>query len=288
MARARTVLVLLLSLLSMPVWAASEPPDWSMEQAEGLSGEEQLELGLAHVALKRFEDARDWFESSAAAGESRAKLNLGWLHEEGLLGAVDGSAAVHWYTRGVLAGESGYATKLAWIHLQGRLVEADLAAAEAWFEHAIDAGHPEAKLGLGSVVLAEVMGGDLKRIDEALMLFEAALADGLMLGSYYLGRIYREGLGMASDHALALRYFEVGAQAGLADVQWRLGEMYAEGAGTERDLVQAAKWAYLAAANGASESLALIQEVERRLDADELAEARRLAWVAAGGAVREQ
>lgn len=279
----RTVLCLL--LLSIPGWALSEPPGWSPQRASGLAGDERLEVGLAHVALERYEDARLWFESSAAVGESRAMLNLGWLHEEGLLGAVDGAAAVDWYTRGVLAGEGAYATKLAWIHLQGRLVRADLATAEQWFRHAIDAGHSEARLSLGSVLLAEVMGGEFDRIDEALDLFEAALADGLLLGSYYLGRIYREGLGVAPDPALALSFFEVGAEAGLADVQWRLGEMYAGGHGTEQDLVLAAKWAYLAAANGAGESLPLIREVEGQLDAQELAEARRLAWVAAGGAV---
>ncbi|MCC5885401.1 MAG: sel1 repeat family protein [Gammaproteobacteria bacterium] len=280
---------LLLLMLSNPVcWASPGAPSWSAERAADLDAEEQLELGLSHVAEEQYEDARLWFESAAAEGESRAKLNLGWLHEEGLLGRVDGRAAIDWYTQGVLAGESAYAIKLAWIHLQGRLVQSDLTTAEGWFRHAIEAGHAEGQLALGSVVLAEVMGGDLDRIDEALALFEGALADGLMLGSYYLGRIYREGLGVPPDHGLALCYYEVGAEAGLADVQWRLGEMYAEGAGTEQDLVQAAKWAYLAAANGASESLALIQEVEGQLDADEIAQARRLAWVAAGGAVSEQ
>ncbi|TVS14463.1 MAG: sel1 repeat family protein [Gammaproteobacteria bacterium] len=279
--------LLILLLVSAPGWAAPEPPDWSKEQAAGLKGDEQLELGLAHVAQQHYVEARRWFESAAAEGESRAKLNLGWLHEEGLLGTVDGDAAIDWYTRGVLAGESAYATKLAWIHLQGQLVQSDLATAERWFRYAIDAGHPEGQLGLGSVVLAEVMGGDSQRIDEALKLFSDALEHGLMLASYYLGRIYREGLGVPPDPTLALDFYTLGAEAGLADVQWRLGEMYAEGVGTERDLILAAKWAYLAAANGASESLGLIAEVEAELDRDDIAEARRQAWLEAGGSASD-
>ncbi len=273
------MLVLIVPGLSL----GGSPPEWSEIQAASLSGEAQLEHGLHNVESQRYEEARRWFESSAAAGESRAKLNLGWLYEEGLLGEVDGPAAITWYTRGVQAGESEYAIKLAWVHLEGRLTPSSLETAEQWFEYAIDHGHMQAKLGLGSVLMAEVMGGDASRSEEAIELFEGALDDGYPLASYYLGRIYREGIGVPTDDARALRYYKIGAAAGVADAQWRLAEMYAEGAGTDQDLIEAGKWAYLATANGAEQGRDLLRALEPLLDGDERHQARLRAWQAAGG-----
>lgn len=276
--------LLIIMLFGLPALAqAGAPPPWSEARAEELSGEARLEYALGHVEAQRYEEARRWFESSAAAGESRAKLNLGWLHEEGLLGEVDGPAAIAWYTRGVEAGESEYAIKLAWVHLQGRLAPPSLATAEHWFEYAIDHGHAQAKLGLGSVLMAEVMGGDAGRSAQTIELFEGALDEGYPLASYYLGRIYREGIGVPTDDARALRYYAVGAATGIADAQWRLAEMYAEGAGTDQDLIEAGKWAYLAAANGAEQGRDLLRALEPQLDEDERREARSRAWQAASG-----
>lgn len=265
-----------------PLLALADPPRWG-EASAALSTAEQFEIGLAHVESAQPRRARPYFEAAAEGGELRAMLQLGWLHEEGLLGAVDGPAAVHWYRRAVDAGESWYAIKLAWIHLQGRLLPADLEQAESWFEYAIDAGHEEARLGLGSVLLAEVMGGDLGRIDEVLEHFRLALDGGWALASYYLGRIYQEGLGQPVDRGLARDYFQIGAEAGIADVQWRLGQMYAAGEGGERDLLLAAKWGYLALANGAAMGRDVLAQVEPQLSPEQRDEARRLAWQAAGG-----
>ncbi len=65
-----------------------------------------------------------------------------------------------------------------------------------------------------------------------------------------LGVVYRDGQGVARDHAEAAKWFKLAAGQGNADSQTSLGILYYDGLGVARNHVEAAKWFQRAADRG--------------------------------------
>ena len=268
---------------------ADAPPQWQPDAADHHSAERQREIGLAHANRQDYDQALKWLESAAEAGNARAKVNLGYFHQEGLGMDPDGPQALDWYERAVKAGRTDHATRVAWAYLEGDWVTPDRETAEHWFQVAINAGHHEAHLGIGSVLLSDVVGsGNTELAERAQAHFEAALEEGLDMGSYYLARMYREGIGIEPDPERALDYLYLGARSTdtqiNAPMQAWLAEMYYAGEGMdEADKVEAASWAWLAAANGHPDGERLVEAIGAELSEGERDEARERAWRRAGG-----
>lgn len=210
----------------------------------------------AHALMQRdppaWQEARVAFEQAAAQGSVRAMAYLGWLHENGHGVDVDKESALTWYGRAADAGAHEYAVKSGWMLLGRSGVESDRAAAEERFKQAIAGGHLPANIAFASVLIADAQGGRSgDRVFEARSLLEEALAGGEHLASFFLARLYIEGIGTHPvDDALALRYTRIGAEHGHAQMQGWLAVMYAEGSGVAADVEEAAFWAALAAAGG--------------------------------------
>ncbi|WP_041718347.1 tetratricopeptide repeat protein [Alkalilimnicola ehrlichii MLHE-1] len=288
----RTRSLLCSALLSLALTtgpALAGPPPWEESAADDHSAEGQREIALAHADQEDYAEALAWLESAASAGSARAKVHLGYFHQEGLGVEADGQQALHWYQRAVEAGRTEHATRVAWAYLEGAWVTPDREAAEHWFQVAIDAGHHEAHLGIGSVLLSDVVGGGSAELAErAQGHFKAALEEGLDMGSYYLARMYREGLGIEPDPERALPYLYEGARSPdtqiNAPMQAWLAEMYYAGEGMdEGDKLEAASWAWLAAANGHPDGERLVNAITAELDEAEADEAKERAWRRAGG-----
>ncbi len=275
----KAVLVLALGLGGTVAAAATAQSSTTAEslRAEGI---EQAEAG-------DYERARELLRQAAAEGSARAKIHLGYLDEHGYgIDGPDGERAIDWYARGVEAGADRHALKLAWDHLRGELVEPDREEAERWFRHAIDSGQAEARVALASVIIADIVGGDEARADEARGQLEQALEEGVELATYYLARMYREGLGIERDPERARHYLERGARTD--DPQMRgqrgkmqawLAEMNAEGAAADEPApIAAAAWAYLAAANGYPRGEQLVQRLTAPLEPAEVRQAQQRAW----------
>ena len=268
------VLLVIAALLLVPVTAAAgEPGDTSGQDAEARAH--------AHMALEPpdWEAARAAFAEAAEQGSPRAMSYLGWMYEEGHGVARDGEQAAKWYGRAARAGAHDFAVKLGWMYLGGDGVDRDREQAESWFRHAIEAGHAPAQVAWASVLIADAQGGrNPERVFEARELLELALEEGLMLASYFLARLYIEGIGaQAVDDALAAHYTRMGADDGHAQMQGWLAFMYVNGRGVDRDLVTAAKWANLAAANGDSLGHQLRLMLDGQLDPEQIHEARQRA-----------
>ena len=235
------------------VHMAQDPPDWSA--------------------------ARDAFAEAADSGSSTAMAYLGWIHEEGHGVPRDGGKAAKWYGRAAMAGADDFAVKLGWMYLGGQGVDSNRDLAEHWFRHAIDAGHGPARIAWASVLIADAQGGlNPESVFEARELLEVALEEGFELASYFLARLFIEGIGAHPvEDDMAAYYTRIGAESGDSRMQGWLALMFAEGRGVERNLVQASKWANLAAANGdrMGEDLRLV--LEQELEPEAVQEARRLA-----------
>jgi uncharacterized protein len=235
----------------------------------------------AYLALDPpdWDSARAAFEAAAEAGSPTAMSHLGWMYEEGHGVARDGGLAVYWYSQAARAGAHTFAMKVGWMYLSGDGVPRDRAQAEYWFGRAIDAGHAPAQTAWASVLIADALGGrDPERVFEARELLEEALKQGEALASYFLARLYIEGIGgHPVEDGLAARYTRIGAEHGNAQMQGWLALMYLTGRGVESDPVTAAKWANLAAAEGDSLGSQLRLVLDQQLEPDQLQDARRRA-----------
>jgi uncharacterized protein len=256
-------------------------------ETEAAVGEPDLAAETrAHAALA--EDPPDWdaaragFIEAAAAGSPTARAYLGWMYEEGLGVERDISEAVRWYAQAVDAGAMDFAVKLGWMYMTGEGLQPDRAQAEAWFQVGIRAGHSPARIALASVIIADALGGQhTERLPEARALLEEALADGHTMASFFLARLYIEGIGgHPVDDELAIHYTRIGADTGHPQMQGWLAFMYVNGRGTATDLVTAAMWANLAASGGDRLGNDIRVLLENSLEPAEIEEARRraVAW----------
>jgi hypothetical protein len=75
-------------------------------------------------------------------------------------------------------------------------------------------------------------------------------AQGDAVAQCNLGYMHCHGIGVAQDHAEALRLFTLAAEQANADARYNLGGMYASGTGVARDYAQAERWYRLAAEQG--------------------------------------
>lgn len=254
--------------------AAGEPP-----------GTPALDDPEARAHAHMAQDPPDWvaaraaFAEAADAGSPTAMSYLGWMHEEGHGVQPDGEKAAKWYGRAAMAGAHDFAVKLGWMYLGGQGVERDREQAEHWFGRAVDAGHGPARIAWASVLIADAQGGlNPDAVFDARDLLEAALDDGFTLASYFLARLFIEGIGAHPvEDGMAAYYTRIGAESGDPRMQGWLALMLAEGRGVEKDLVQASKWANLAAAHGDRMGHQLRVVLEGELTPDEIRKARELA-----------
>ena len=84
----------------------------------------------------------------------------------------------------------------------------------------------------------------------ALAEFTPLAEAGNVTAQYNLGKMYRNGKGVARDYAEAVKWWCLAAEAGNADAQNKLGVMYHDGEGVEQDYAEALKWFRLAADAG--------------------------------------
>jgi TPR repeat protein len=238
---------------------------------------------MAHAHLdKEIPDptqAALWLEAAAKAGSGSAMAHLAWLYTEGLGVEQDGGQAVHWYEQAVDAGEIQHTLSLGWAYLRGELVPRDRARSEAWFRKGIEADYPQARVALASVLIADAYGGQFpERALEAEALLQPALEAEPRLVSYFLARLYVEGIGAVErDMDRGFEYTRLAAELGHAQMQGWLGRMYADGDGVEPDPAEAVKWASLAAAGGDEFGNRTRLELETSLDDATIGEGRRRA-----------
>lgn len=260
---------------------ADTPLPWSPQAAEQADTARMRAHAEAHLAQQPpdFEQALHWFESAAEAGSSRAMAWLGWMHEHGHGVEQDGTVAVEWYARAVEAGAVDYTLHLGWMHLRGELVTRDRALAEQWFRRGIAADHPPARVALASVLIADAQGGHHpERTVEAEALLREALDADSVIASYFLARLYGEGIGAVQrDAERAFHYTRIGAEDGNPQLQGWLGLRYARGDGIDADAILANKWASLAAANGDELGGQLRLELESAMPPEDVNESRRRA-----------
>lgn len=146
------------------------------------------------------------------------------------------------------AGEAQAQFLLGMRQLQGRGTKRDLVSAARWLGKAADQGHEQAQEVLTQVLDARfAKPGDVKAL---VKIYKERAETGDAVASTKLGLIYRDGIGVSTDDAKALRWLRAGAEKGDVEGAAALGSMYDEGRGVPRDRAEAAVWFRKAAERG--------------------------------------
>lgn len=127
------------------------------------------------------------------------------------------------------------------IYLQGLNGEkVDLDKAVYWFEKAAEQGEEEAKANLGIIYYTE--GTKYTNIPKALDTFSELSKKDNRVALNFLGRMYKDGVGVKQDNNKAFNLFNKAALLGDLSAQFNLGNMYFNGEETPLDYEKAAYW----------------------------------------------
>jgi uncharacterized protein len=278
---AALLLAAIVNLFQVSAARGSEPPG---DRTDGAAEAEVRAHAAMNLDPPDWAGARESFREAAEAGSTTAMSYLGWIYEEGHGVEADGEKAAAWYGRAAEAGAHDFSVKLGWMYLAGDGVDRDRPSAESWFRRGIEAGHSPARIALASVFIADALGGrDTERVYEARDLLRVALDDGYAVASFFLARLYIEGIGgHPVDDDEAIRFTRIGAETGNAQMQGWLAYMYLNGRGVEADEVTASKWANLAAAGGdrLGNELRLVLDERLGPEQQQVARQRAVNWAA--------
>ena len=80
--------------------------------------------------------------------------------------------------------------------------------------------------------------------------YETSAERGNAKAQFYIGEMYRDGVGVPQDYAEAAKWLHKAADQGYASAQYALGMWYSDGDGEPEDFAEAAKWFRKAADQG--------------------------------------
>jgi TPR repeat protein len=184
-------------------------------------------------------------------------------YEDGVNAAFKGDfeTALYEFTVAAEEGLDLAQYNLAILYFTGQGVEQDAAEAFRWTEAAALQGHVAAQFNLGSLYYA----GDGVETDttKAVELFEGAARAGHANAALILANMYADGELAAEEEPGLFTNLSRYLSALLSDEQ------------ASNDLVLAHVWANVAIANENSEADALLVDLEGRMSAEQLSQARR-------------
>lgn len=113
----------------------------------------QLQLGIAFEfgqgVDKNIEEAMHWYRIAADRGDPEAQTDLGYLYEIGSTGSENPAEAAKWYLRAAVSGFARAQFNLGTLYLRGVGVERSDEDAAHWIGEAADVGCPTAVAALG-------------------------------------------------------------------------------------------------------------------------------------------
>lgn len=253
--------------------------------AEAWLGAVLLDRGLARDALRHIQRAAD-------AGSSEGAHRLAIVYAQGLAGTPRNEVrALELFEKAAAAGHTRAQINLGILYLRGLGVPRDIVNARAWLEKAAASGDPQALYTLGRAMDegSEQIAPDPVR---AADLYRRAAEKGHVLAGLRYGLALSEGIGNKRDVAqaqkwlvqahdngvpeaalamgdlaartpasrdkaanertvqMAVGWYELAAQGGVPSAQFKLGNAYFSGVGMARDPMQAMLWYSRAAQQG--------------------------------------
>jgi TPR repeat protein len=223
-----------------------------IRSAEGRNGQgpwveqAQFELGERYYrgeAVPRdMAKAAEWWQAAAERGNASAQASLGYMYYRGALVGErvfrDDAEAILWWQKAADQGHAGAQYSLGFMYRTGQGVSRDDVKAAEWYQKAADQGHASSQ--------------------------------------YSLGFMHYRGEGVSRDAVKAVEWYRKAALQGEEGAQYNLGLMYYRGEGVPEDNVLAHAWFSLSARSGVRLAAERRDNVEHRMSAVEIAEAKQL------------
>jgi uncharacterized protein len=258
----------------------------------GSNADAEAWLGAVLLDRGANRDALRYIQRAADAGASEGAHRLAIIYAQGLAGTPrDEVRALDLFHRAAAAGHTRAQINLGILYLRGLGVQRDLVNARAWLEKAAASGDPQALYTLGRAMDegSEQIAPDPVR---AADLYRRAAEKGHVLAGLRYGLALSEGIGIKRDVAqaqkwlvqardngvpeaalamgdmaartpasrdkaanertvqTAVSWYEVAAQGGVPSAQFKLANAYFSGVGVARDPMQAMLWYSRAAQQG--------------------------------------
>ncbi|MDD2870011.1 caspase family protein [Neomegalonema sp.] len=180
------------------------------------------------------DEATEWYEQAARAGNAAAMLNLSSRYAKGLGTEQDGVAAASWRALALQSGDRFVMNRIACAYYKGEdgLPQDDKEAAY-WWGRAAELGQTDAIANLGWAYLhGKGVEADPER-GIGLLRLAAASENAQAMNS--LGLAFSTGKGVAQSDEEALRWWRKGAESKHVPSLENLGWAYWSGRGVERD-----------------------------------------------------
>lgn len=113
-------------------------------------------------------------------------------------------------------------------------------------------------------------------LEQAFKWTEAAAQQGHIAAQANLGSLFLDGSGTQRDVDKGMEWIGAAGRGGHAPSTISMAKMYFDGSPVDRDYVMAHVWASMAKLYEHEEAADLLRRIERRMDSDEMSQARRL------------
>ena len=247
---------------------------------------------------------------AAEHGDAQAQVLLGLSYDKGIGVNQDSGESLRWYRKAAEQGDAEAQKEVAKLLKQKRKQMAALAASQANFEKGLAAfkakdyraafrwlnkaarqGHAIAQNQLGDMYYhGEFFTDQVVKQDHsaAFRWYSKAAEQGVAAAQFNLGAMYSDGKrfnkrGVTEDNRKAVRWYLEAAEQGHTEAQFWLGSMYQGRKDLTEDYVQAHKWLNISSTLGLLISKKAKLEVEEKMTAQQIAEARKEAteWLEA-------
>lgn len=222
-----------------------------------------------------------WWQRGAAFHDPEALRLLGMAEARGFSGKRNLSAAIAYWHDAAARGDALSQLELAHLYYQGAGVEADSDKAITLFRQAADQGLSRAALGLGAVLTAKGITGDLDAAKDALRVLDvvartSASTEERAMSHLVLGRLLSEAAPPAlRDPARGVEHFRMALRLGNRMALEPLCRASETGVGVPQDLVRAASCFMRMQARGTDTSRDIARVTKTMSEAD-ISRARQL------------
>ena len=251
-------------------------------KAKAARGDAEAQYAVASIyekgegMPKDYTQAAMWYGKAADQGQGKAQFWLARLYDNGLGLKTNQVKAIAWLVKSANHGYAPAQLFLGKRYQEGDGVPKDNGKAVKWYQAAANQGVPWAEFNLGRMYYNG--DGVAQNRVESFYWVHLAAVKGLAEAQSLLGALYATGDGVEADDAEAFKWMNKASIQGMADAQYALGRMYADGKGINKNEVQAYKWMAVAANNGVETAKTNLLEIEGKLSAKKLKEAKRLAF----------
>ena len=211
-----------------------------------------------------------------ASGVSpHAQYRVGRMYEEGTGVPTNHQQAAEFYwmtaTRGWGPFEGEAAERLLRLYSAGLGMPGDKTEVEKQLKRLGNSSVASVQFQLGEIYYSGKAGQ--KDDDAAVEHYTKAATLGSAEAQSRIGQMWATGLQGKPDLAEAASWYRKAAMQGLAEAQFNLGAAYANGTGVKPDPVEALRWLYLAASQGHGNARKELDELEKRMTPEQIAEA---------------